>query len=395
MKLFQFLIGFGLLIQLLGLNSCKKDNESDPNSENPTLKKEVVELKLKTAPRTIYYFEDDRRLNLSGLVVTLLFNDNTERDIPFENFSSSSIECTPSHESVLNPLDSVVTIKYTLKGKTVKQPIHYCSRLKIVDFPTKNKYYLGEKLDLSGMSIIVTNNDGSTEKIGLDAFKDKGITCHPFHGGTLSDTSGVSISFSNGLIFGNTSFNLDFETMTDIDGNRYLLCKKGSQIWMAENLKTTHLNDGTSITTLNTDKSISYLSMISTPAYAWYLNDYQQSESNKFGAYYNYEAVKSGLLSPKGWHIPSKDEIYSLLYSTVSDKVGADFRPVKSGYIDQQGNGDWWNVGGGASYYWSLTIDKFDSSKSYVLCCDANLYPIITSISNTYGVTVRCIKDSE
>jgi len=43
------------------------------------------------------------------------------------------------------------------------------------------------------------------------------------------------------------STGLKAQTLKDIDGNIYHTIIKDSNIWMAENLKTTRLNDGTAI----------------------------------------------------------------------------------------------------------------------------------------------------
>ena len=42
---------------------------------------------------------------------------------------------------------------------------------------------------------------------------------------------------------------LSFGTVTDIDGNVYETAQIGSKIWMVENLRVTHYNDGSELPT--------------------------------------------------------------------------------------------------------------------------------------------------
>lgn len=96
-------------------------------------------------------------------------------------------------------------------------------------------------------------------------------------------------------------------TVTDVDGNTYNTIKIGTQTWMAENLKVTKYNDGTAITNVTVASNWGGLT---TGAYCWYEHD--QTNKNKFGALYNWYAVNSGKLAPKGWHVPSDEEWLSL-----------------------------------------------------------------------------------
>jgi uncharacterized protein (TIGR02145 family) len=97
-------------------------------------------------------------------------------------------------------------------------------------------------------------------------------------------------------------------TMTDIEGNRYIIVKIGNQTWTAQNLKTTKYNDGTAISYPGIDNTAWQNN--TTGAYAWYNND----ETNKatYGALYNWYAVNTSKLCPIGWHVPSDDEWHQL-----------------------------------------------------------------------------------
>ena len=79
----------------------------------------------------------------------------------------------------------------------------------------------------------------------------------------------------------------------DIDGNSYKTIGIGDQEWMAQNLATTHYNDGSAIP-LETNNA--NWADLTTPAYGWYkeLNGSTKSEyKDIYGAYYNWYAVET------------------------------------------------------------------------------------------------------
>ncbi len=95
--------------------------------------------------------------------------------------------------------------------------------------------------------------------------------------------------------------------VADAEGNLYNTLKIGSQVWMTENLRTTKLNDNTSITELtDNDQWIG----TSSPAYCWYNNDISYKPT--CGALYNWYAVNTGKLCPSGWHVPTNEEFNTL-----------------------------------------------------------------------------------
>ena len=103
------------------------------------------------------------------------------------------------------------------------------------------------------------------------------------------------------------SQNIDFEFMDciDGDGNQYGVVTIGEQVWMVENLKTTHYRNGTPIEYPGANNSA--WENNTTGAYAWYDNDITWKDS--YGALYNWYAVNNtNGLCPTGWHVSSDPE---------------------------------------------------------------------------------------
>jgi len=90
----------------------------------------------------------------------------------------------------------------------------------------------------------------------------------------------------------------------DYDGNCYETVQIGAQLWMAENLKVTHYNNGDPIPTGYSD---SQWGNLSTGAYAVYNNDPALAET--YGNLYNWYAVDDDHgICPVGWHVPTDEE---------------------------------------------------------------------------------------
>ncbi len=103
------------------------------------------------------------------------------------------------------------------------------------------------------------------------------------------------------------------DTVTDIDGNVYETVQIGDQLWMTENLKVTHYNDGTEIPTGYSDDDWAGLS---TGAYAVYGDN--ESNADTYGYLYNWYAVDDDRgICPASWHVPTDGE-----YAALSDYLG-------------------------------------------------------------------------
>jgi uncharacterized protein (TIGR02145 family) len=213
---------------------------------------------------------------------------------------------------------------------------------------------------------------------------------------------------TKGLVF-NTS--LVYDTIWDIEDNPYLSIQIGTQTWMAENLKTTKYNDGTSITGFTTDMPST------TGAYRWYGNSGDYSAD--YGAMYNWSAVSSGKLCPVGWHVPDDDDWTQLVTYLGGETIaggklketgtthwnspnsGADnssgFSAVGAGNNQDMFGltdpwGSQWNLKV-LSYFWSDTDCDNDCARVFILHDNSAGTQLSGSYSKKYYCSVRCLKN--
>jgi uncharacterized protein (TIGR02145 family) len=96
---------------------------------------------------------------------------------------------------------------------------------------------------------------------------------------------------------------IERSSVTDIDGNVYETVKIGDQWWMAENLRVTKFNDGTSLSLVPiTSGEDSVWANANEAAYC-FIND------SLFGCLYNAHVLSAeNNLAPEGWHVPTDEE---------------------------------------------------------------------------------------
>jgi len=200
--------------------------------------------------------------------------------------------------------------------------------------------------------------------------------------------------------------------VTDYDGNHYHTIEIEGQTWMAENLKTTHYNDGTPIllATNNTDWENNL-----SGAYCWYNND-EYSYKETYGALYNWYTVKTNKLCPTGWHVPSAEE-WRALRDTLHGSAGSKLRETGSPFWKQynlppditnetgfsalpggvrwKGSSSDFDLISECGYWWTTSKSLFPPhnqarsqfirySSSLLWSQDFDLY---------IGISVRCLKD--
>lgn len=246
---------------------------------------------------------------------------------------------------------------------------------------------------------------------------------------------------------------LDYGTLTDIDGNVYRTVKIGTQTWMAENLKTTRYADGAPIPNgtnmLNDSGKFYYLFLGDTIhreiyglLYSW------QGATNSAPGVASLKGIQGAC--PTGWHIPSYAEKEALLNylggteaaggklkeageahwdapnestnETGFTALGSGVKAMEEGlygiFTDYRNLTYFWTsesysnnvpgnpiyfapvlqVNGAGSHYWSPAINYgapvrciMDSPNTYVTAPVVTTHPVteITSVSATAGGTVE------
>lgn len=131
----------------------------------------------------------------------------------------------------------------------------------------------------------------------------------------------IVLGCESGTPIGATQFEV-VDSVTDFDGNTYYGIKIGDQVWTTTNLKTVHYNDGTSINNLK--DSLEWKNTTSG-AHCFYNNDSTISK-DRYGVIYNYLAIETNKLAPKGWHIPTKKEWIELQNTLILEGHNHDGR---------------------------------------------------------------------
>ncbi len=180
--------------------------------------------------------------------------------------------------------------------------------------------------------------------------------------------------------------NIDFYACTDASGNHYPVLILGNQVWMAENLKTTHFRNNDIISSINTN--VGWKSNL-LPAWCSYNN----LDNAQTGLLYNWQAVNDNrIIAPEGWHVPTNDAWSELNNFLTNNQLTFDensgFINLKSGYRNDTGV---FEQSGNMSVFW--TANSTDGSNSYSRNINAgnNLLSAEKKLHSN-GFSVRCIR---
>ncbi|KAA3635195.1 MAG: hypothetical protein DWQ02_10220 [Bacteroidetes bacterium] len=207
-----------------------------------------------------------------------------------------------------------------------------------------------------------------------------------------------------------------YDTMTDQEGNVYKTIQIGSQIWMAENLRTTKYRNGEKIPEVTENSTWNNLN---TGAYCNYNNTKSNDTICTFGRLYNWSAViDDRKIAPSGWHVPTYGE-WMILENHLGDSVaGKKLKETGSlhwqyslnkegdnetGFTALPGGYRWVSYAGGTGFFhigieggwWTVTEgDPNNLENAHHITMGYN-YNFLggCNCSKRDGYAVRCVKD--
>ena len=292
----------------------------------------------------------------------------------------------------------------------------------------------------TGVYVILYYNGGNGQNYESKTYASTGVIglTATLKDGTLANGKGFFQIIISGTPFtsGTASFNIDFSgitcsyemnveeiakagpSLTDVDGNNYNTVYIGTQHWMAENLKTSKYSDGTIIPNVTAKDQWKILFTNSSGAWCNYNNN--DSLGKIYGKLYNWYTVSPTTnnnknVCPTGWHVPTRYE-WDGLINYLGGLTEAGSRMKEVGTINWNSpNTDATNTSlfsglpgglrssdysdflliGNAGRWWSSSEASMGSGRSWSYGLNSSSGNVLGSESGTqtYGLSIRCIKD--
>ena len=200
--------------------------------------------------------------------------------------------------------------------------------------------------------------------------------------------------------------------ITDGEGNSYKTVTIGTQTWMAENLKVSKYNDGTTIPNIidNTQWQND-----TSGAWSYYNNDV--ANNTKYGKLYNWYAVSkisngNKNVCPTGWHVPTDAE-----WKVLTDYLGGE--SIAGGKLKEIDTTSWnspntdatntslfsglpggargtnggYDYSGSGGYWWSSAESNTDDAWYRYLSYSGGYAGRDYGYFKGSGLSVRCLRD--
>ncbi len=268
---------------------------------------------------------------LAGDVLHLSTTTNIQEVI---NLKSSGLKIYPnpmidkSTLVILPPVagKAIITI-YDMTGKVLTQfkdyLDNYAQEFSLSDIKNglyiinvqANGYYYSTKILSTGRSNstgVIARKNNNTQKVAdkkaindLKGFQNSvDMTYNAGERIKFTAVSGNNSTVITDIPTADKTVTFSFTECKDGDNNYYPVVQIGTQLWMAENLKTTKFISGNEIPIVTDNVNWKNSTIAS---FCWYLNN-ESTHKSPYGALYNYYAIISNAICPNSWHVPSDSE---------------------------------------------------------------------------------------
>lgn len=170
----------------------------------------VESIKVTKEPTKLVYTEEEP-LELDGLVVTLTDNKGTTKEVAFADFETNGLVATPANGTKLTVADhNGKTVKitkdnltpaktYALTVNSKNFDLDNVVTIEILNQPSKISYTEGEKLNLAGLRVKLTDDKGNVKEVSFEKFDENGITTEPTNGKELTlSENGKKVTITKG-----------------------------------------------------------------------------------------------------------------------------------------------------------------------------------------------------
>lgn len=180
----------------------------------------------------------------------------------------------------------------------------------------------------------------------------------------------------------------------------------GSQVWMAKNLESSSLQNGTNIIQAQSKEEWLQATANGTPAWAWY---YDKTLGQQYGYLYNIYAITKGNPCPTGFRVPTNED-WEQLFAFLGTSAALDLKSLE-GWETYNGRGNGTNNSGfnvlpggirsgyggfndytKGAYLWSSTPHSEEGLWSMLLFWHSEA-PKLNPSGSRGGLNCRCIKE--
>ncbi|MDK7191676.1 bacterial Ig-like domain-containing protein [Bifidobacterium sp. UMB1197] len=188
-----------------------KDGVPSVETEKLTVNKlNPTSMSVTSQPNKLSYTEGEN-LALDGLVVTLKDDNGVTKTVEPKDFEANGIKATPENGAKLELTDGGKPVKLTRGNLTADTSALKVAKLNptsmtVTSQPSKLNYTEGEKLDLTGLVVTLTDDNGKTKEVKPADFTANNIKATPENGTELkvADHNGKPVTLTRGNLTATT-----------------------------------------------------------------------------------------------------------------------------------------------------------------------------------------------